>query len=161
MSLNKFKAMKSEKGFTIVELLIVIVIIGILAAIVIVAYNGITAKANSTKAQTNAASVQKVAEAFNADKGYYPPLAVTGTDALALYSGTASVPNGVTIVKDAATSPITGTNGLTTVAYACFPTCTGATGGRITYWKFDGTAQVQYIYLGAAKSTDTFAYPAT
>ena len=30
-----------QKGFTIVELLIVVVVIGILAAIVIVAYNGI------------------------------------------------------------------------------------------------------------------------
>ena len=35
-------------GFTIVELLIVIVIIGILAAITIVAYNGITARAQTT-----------------------------------------------------------------------------------------------------------------
>ena len=33
------------QGFTIVELLIVIVIIGILAAISIVAYNGVTQKA--------------------------------------------------------------------------------------------------------------------
>ena len=32
---------KSKSGFTIVELLIVIVVIGILAAITIVAYNGI------------------------------------------------------------------------------------------------------------------------
>ncbi|MFZ2836491.1 MAG: prepilin-type N-terminal cleavage/methylation domain-containing protein [Candidatus Saccharimonadales bacterium] len=32
---------KQQSGFTIVELLIVIVIIGILAAITIVAYNGI------------------------------------------------------------------------------------------------------------------------
>lgn len=37
-----------QKGFTIVELLIVMVIIGILASIVVVAYNGVTAKARNT-----------------------------------------------------------------------------------------------------------------
>ncbi len=39
---------KSPSGFTIVELLIVIVVIGILAAITIVAYNGVQNKANDT-----------------------------------------------------------------------------------------------------------------
>jgi general secretion pathway protein G len=57
MTLNNIKKMKNEKGFTIVELLIVIVVIGILAAIVIVAYNGVQNKANTTKAQTNASAV--------------------------------------------------------------------------------------------------------
>lgn len=42
------------KGFTIVELLIVIVVIGILAAIVIVAYNGIQQSARSAVAQSSA-----------------------------------------------------------------------------------------------------------
>tara|TARA_B100001245_G_scaffold236046_1_gene225488 strand:+ start:1965 stop:2525 length:561 start_codon:yes stop_codon:yes gene_type:complete len=37
-----------RQGFTIVELLIVVVVIGILAAIVIVSYNGITQSANAT-----------------------------------------------------------------------------------------------------------------
>jgi prepilin-type N-terminal cleavage/methylation domain-containing protein len=36
---------KRQSGFTIVELLIVIVVIGILAAITIVSFNGVTAKA--------------------------------------------------------------------------------------------------------------------
>ena len=36
---------KTKSGFTIVELLIVIVVIGILAAITIVAYNGIQSRA--------------------------------------------------------------------------------------------------------------------
>ncbi len=75
MSVENLKKLKSEKGFTIVELLIVIVVIGILAAIVIVAYNGVTNRANATKAKTNAATVQKVAEAYNADMGVYPTIA--------------------------------------------------------------------------------------
>ncbi len=38
-----------RSGFTIVELLIVIVVIGILAAIVIVAFQGVQEKAKTTK----------------------------------------------------------------------------------------------------------------
>lgn len=44
--------MKSRNGFTIVELLIVIVVIGILAAITIVSFNGITERARIAKAQS-------------------------------------------------------------------------------------------------------------
>lgn len=42
-----------QRGFTIVELLIVIVIIGILAALVIVAYNGIQNRASDTAVQSD------------------------------------------------------------------------------------------------------------
>lgn len=42
-----------QRGFTIVELLIVIVIIGILAAITIVAYNGITERSKVQKANAD------------------------------------------------------------------------------------------------------------
>lgn len=52
--------MKSRiTGFTIVELLIVIVVIGILAAIIIVAYNGVQARAQQSKMNTDIAQINK------------------------------------------------------------------------------------------------------
>lgn len=50
---------KNTSGFTIVELLIVIVVIGILAAITIVAYNGIQDRARNTKIKNDLAQIQK------------------------------------------------------------------------------------------------------
>ena len=43
---------KASKGFTIVELLIVVVVIAILAAIITVSYNGITSRASASKTLT-------------------------------------------------------------------------------------------------------------
>jgi len=49
----------SRQGFTIVELLIVIVVIGILAAITIVAYNGIQARAQQSKISNDLRDFEK------------------------------------------------------------------------------------------------------
>lgn len=63
---------KSRSGFTIVELLIVIVVIAILATISIVAYSGIQQRArNSIRAQ-DIASIQKALEFFRIQHGRYP-----------------------------------------------------------------------------------------
>ena len=56
-------AKQKQSGFTIVELLIVIVVIGILAAITIVAYNGIQNMAKLAVAQADLASSAKSLEA--------------------------------------------------------------------------------------------------
>jgi prepilin-type N-terminal cleavage/methylation domain-containing protein len=75
-NLRLLSHLPSTRGFTIVELLIVIVVIGILAAIVIVAYNGVQNSARATQAQAAATTVAKKAEAYNADSsggnGSYP-----------------------------------------------------------------------------------------
>src|SRR5271170_5409527 len=63
---------KSNKGFTIVELLIVIVVIGILALLVITTYSGIQAKARNAKRQSDIKSLQTQVEAFFSQNGYYP-----------------------------------------------------------------------------------------
>ena len=66
--------MKSRSGFTIVELLIVIVVIAILAAIAIVAYNGIQVRAENSKTTQAVASWVKAMQMYKIDKGGYPTI---------------------------------------------------------------------------------------
>lgn len=70
---------KSRSGFTIVELLIVIVIIGILAAITIVAYNGIQQRAENTKTITGVSEYIKILNNYKILNGDYPNLGGTYT----------------------------------------------------------------------------------
>lgn len=58
-------------GFTIVELLIVIVVIAILAAISIVAYNGIQQRARDTARKSDLASLAKALQFHAVDNGTY------------------------------------------------------------------------------------------
>lgn len=60
---------RTSPAFTIVELLIVIVVIGILAAISIVAYNGIQSRARDTQRVTDMANIKKALLAYNAVHG--------------------------------------------------------------------------------------------
>lgn len=62
-----------QSGFTIVELLIVIVIIGILATLVIVTFSGVQQRARDSERKTDINAVAGQLEAFYASKGYYPP----------------------------------------------------------------------------------------
>jgi len=61
-----------SKGFTIVELLIVIVVIAILATLVIVTFTGIQQKARDSKRQTDVNALDSHLEAYYANNGYYP-----------------------------------------------------------------------------------------
>jgi type II secretion system protein G len=63
---------KLTRGFTIVELLIVIVVIGILAAIVIVAYNGAQNRANNARRVSDLEAISKALEVQYVDTGSYP-----------------------------------------------------------------------------------------
>ncbi len=72
---------RKEKGFTIVELLIVIVVIGILAALVITTFSGIQRKARDSERQTDINAIHGQVEAFYAQNGRYPTNANLDDDA--------------------------------------------------------------------------------
>jgi len=61
-----------QKGFTIVELLIVIVVIAVLAAISVVAYNGIQVRAENTKTLNSVTAYAKAITAYAAENSIYP-----------------------------------------------------------------------------------------
>lgn len=78
-------------GFTIVELLIVIVVIGILAAITIVAYNGIQDRARNAQRVSDVNTIQKALEQYKALNGTYPATSAFTTATLqAMCSGVAT-----------------------------------------------------------------------
>lgn len=70
---------KATSGFTIVELLIVIVAIAILAAITIVAYNGIQSRAIDTRRESDMATIKKALLAYNVVRGGVPNVSTYST----------------------------------------------------------------------------------
>ena len=76
-----------RQGFTIVELLIVIVVIGILAAITIVAFNGVQNRANDTTVQSDLRSTYSKIRQFEAINGRWPTLQAEINDAFVVTRG--------------------------------------------------------------------------
>ncbi len=74
--MRSLKSLKKQKGFTIVELLIVIVVIGILATLVIVTFAGIQQRARDTQRKTDINALQSHVEAYYAQTGTYPSLSM-------------------------------------------------------------------------------------
>ena len=79
-------SMTSKKGFTLIELMIVVAIIGILAAVALPAYQDYTARAQASEAVSLTAGIKTgVAEFYQSEGGY--PTAST-TPALSTYAAT-------------------------------------------------------------------------
>lgn len=117
-------------GFTIIELLVVIVVLAVLAALVIVSFSGITAKARDASLQADLSSNSKKLKLYYSQYGSYPTsldanncpvtpvasadssycLTKTSTNSISSYSGTSStffigMNSGTTYYKITDTSP--------------------------------------------------------
>ncbi len=62
----------NQRAFTLIELLLVLVILGILAAIVVPKFSGRTEQARQTAAQSQIATFGTALDAFEIDTGHYP-----------------------------------------------------------------------------------------
>jgi prepilin-type N-terminal cleavage/methylation domain-containing protein len=126
-----------SRGFTIVELLIVIVVIAILAAITMVAYNGVQNRAKASAAQSAASIVMKKAEAANAagtTAGY--PTAVAG---FASSNAAEADLAGSGVVLAAISAAPSNPN---TVEYLACTTPAGI-GARVGYWDYSAAIPVK------------------
>jgi prepilin-type N-terminal cleavage/methylation domain-containing protein len=144
------KNIRTATGFTIVELLIVIVVIGILAAITIVAYNGIQQKARTSTVMADLTNSAKKMAIDNVNNGSYAltAAAVDGGKGLPASSGTSYQYH-----STGSTYCITGTNG--TTSYTISDTATSPTSGGCAGDGVGGVAAITNLATNPSFETDT------
>ena len=162
MSYNKSK----NSGFTIVELLVVIVVIGILAAITIVSYTGVTTRARASAAQQLANNVVKKANTYQTEGSTlnWPltgALAISATNSSSALSGVTIKTSAVTSSDNAGTISyqLCGTTSSTTVttAPANLAAITNPTGVLVGYWD-GGIATPAQVTISAGTVSGTSPY---
>lgn len=76
------KKVNNRKGFTLVELIVVIAVLGILATLTVPQFAGIRTKANQAVDDQTAALMQKGIDLYNAENNNYPADAAAAKTAI-------------------------------------------------------------------------------
>ena len=154
--MRSLQSFKRQQGFTIVELLIVIVVIGILAALVITTFTGIQQRARNTERETDIKAIHGQVEAYFAQEGRYPTLAnlndqstggfldtsMKGLDNDALYD-----PRG----DDTDTTPLAAAAAADIYSYVATPTgCDNGAGGDCVGYTLTATLEGGGTYVKTA-----------
>lgn len=140
---------KQKHGFTIVELLIVVVVIAILAAITIVAYNGIQNRTKQSAAQTAVSQANKKVLAYAAQNSDTYPTSLTAAGMNDTTGLQYSYNNDVT----PRTYGITATNG--SFSYFISNTASSPTAGGYQGHGANGVAAIRNIITNPSFETNT------
>ena len=118
-----------ERGFTLVELLIVIVILGILAGIVVFAVGNLTSNAKSNACATEKQTISTALEAYKANTGAYPSDGTPPVVAMDFLTGanSAPVPAGVGVLLKSTPTNYTITSGTGAITVTAAGTANGCT----------------------------------
>jgi general secretion pathway protein G len=82
---------KGENGFTLIEIMVVILILGLLATLVVQSLRGATDKAKRTKAMADIAEMKTALDRYYIDNGSYPTTD-QGLQALVSPPGSGNIP---------------------------------------------------------------------
>ncbi|NDJ83184.1 prepilin-type N-terminal cleavage/methylation domain-containing protein [Vibrio campbellii] len=129
MKTNKQK--KKQQGFTLIELMIVVAIIGVLSAIAIPAYQNYVKKSEAATGLATAKSLITNIDMYIQEKGNFPPNTATGF------------------------SDVGATTGMNKLGTLSFESISGANG--TIKFSFGSTSSINTAYVEIAKSTSGWA----
>ncbi len=129
---------KMQKGFTLIELMIVVAIIGILAAVAIPAYQNYTLKAKFTEVTLGTAAAKTAVELCAQDQGALTNC-TAGSNGIPADQGASGYISSVATAAGVITATAVSTQGLAGETYVMTPTLSS---GKVT-WAITGTCKTR------------------
>ncbi len=124
MTFISIKQANTKDGFTVTELIIVIVVIAILASIMLVSYASVQNQSKAESARTNAASVKSVAEGYYSQNNAYP------TQRAHFSTTYITMPTDIILLSSGSLTAATGEKSI------MYRYISSGTGACVLYWNF-------------------------